>query len=81
MKQSIALHLQNVEIQPLLSDFSCEIYLPATSDFHKGTAGVEGSRPTGVDMRAVVVVYDPDEVSALQLGQAESEKEHDPLTE
>lgn len=73
--------MQNLEIQLLMSDFSCEFYLPATSDFHKGTAGVEGSRPTGVDMCAVVVVYDPDEVSALQLGQAESEKEHEPLTE
>lgn len=73
MKHSIALHLQNVEIQPPKSDFSCEFYLPATSDFYKGTAGVEGSRPTGVDMRTVVVVYDPDEVSALQLGQEESE--------
>lgn len=48
--------------------------LPAAGDFDEGAAGVEGSRPAGVDMRAVVVVDDPDEVSALQLGQRQQRK-------
>lgn len=35
---------------------------------------MEGSRPAGVDVRAVVVVDDPDEVRALQLGQRKQRK-------
>lgn len=49
--------------------------LPAAGDLDEGAAGVEGSRPTGVDVRAVVVVDDPDEVRALQLGRRETKRE------
>lgn len=54
--------------------------LPAAGDFDEGAAGVEGSRPAGVDVRAVVVVDDPDEVSALQLGQRQQRKKENKKT-
>lgn len=36
---------------------------------------MEGPRPTGVDVRAVVIMEEPDEVSALQLGPTQSESQ------
>lgn len=36
---------------------------------------MEGPRPAGVDVRAVVIMEQPDEVSALQLGPTQSESQ------
>lgn len=51
------------------------LYLSATGDFNKSAARVEGPRPAGVDVRAVVIMEEPDEVSALQLGPTQSESQ------
>lgn len=46
------------------------LHLSGSSDFNESTVGVEGSRPTGIEMCPVVVVEHPYKVSTLQLGQA-----------
>lgn len=43
------------------------LYLSAAGDFNESTDGVEGARPTGIDMCSIVVVEDSDKVSTLQL--------------
>lgn len=72
MKRRIVLPLENIAIRNALKERFAHVSscLPATGDFDEGAAGVEGARPTGVDVRAVVVVEDTDEVCTLQLGRA-----------
>lgn len=51
------------------------LYLSATGDFNKSAARVEGPRPAGVDVCAVVIMEEPDKVSTLQLGPTQSESQ------
>lgn len=44
-------------------------------DFNERAGGVEGPCSTGIDMRSVVTVKDPDEIRAFQLEQARTEEE------
>lgn len=51
------------------------LYLSATGDFNKSAGRVEGPRPAGVDVCAVVIMEDPDEVRTLQLGATQAENQ------
>lgn len=51
------------------------LYLSATGDFNESAGRVEGPRPAGVDVCAVVIMEDPDEVRTLQLGATQAENQ------